>query len=135
MPRKRTTPKRDPNKEYPPYRPIPTPVTFGGRDFEADRLKQMLENQKILEVEAGHVESFEEANDFGPEDDEDLDFGNGYTMYEMHEMALEAEAQVPPEAAQQVMDESNETVDQGASNPTPDAQPSAPDEPTQPSPS
>ena len=126
MPRKRTAVKRDPNKEYPPYRPIPTPVTFGGRDFEADRLKQMLENQKILEVEAGHVESFEEANDFGPEDDEDLDFGTGYTMYEMHEIALEAEAHLPPEAAHQVMDESNETVDQGASSPSPDAQQSAP---------
>lgn len=135
MSRKKSAAKRDPNKEYPPYRPIPTPVTFGGRDFEADRLRLMLENQKILEVEQGHVESFEEANDFGPDDDEDLDFGKGYTMYEMHEMAIEAEAHPTPEADTQVMDKSNETVDQGASNPLPDAQPSAPDEPTQPSPS
>ena len=117
MARKRTAPKRDPNKEYPPYRPIPTPVTLGGRDFEADRLRRMLETQKLIEVEEGHLESFEEANDFGPDDEDDLDFGTGYTMYEMHEMAVEAEANLPPEAEPQVMDESNETVDQGASNP------------------
>lgn len=151
--KKRTTRSRsdrDPNKEYPPYRPIPTPVTFRGQDVSQDSLKRMLQNERLLMEEAEYTESFEEANDFGPDEDEDEDFLNGYTVYEMHEIQAEmAQVEASPNfptpgqpsdptqsaaapAANGMMVESNETDGPGEA-PTMPSRTSAPAEPHSPS--
>ena len=86
-------------------------------------LQRMVRELSLAASEEAHIETLEEANDFGIEDDEeDQDFFHNLTVYEMHEaaednLALLEQAQLNQEPA-----ESNETGDQGEESPTPHAQ-------------
>lgn len=131
MPDYHTVPQKDrvPGKEYPSQRPRSTPVTFKGRNLYPDDAKRLLQELRLATYEDEYVESYEEANDFNIEaSDEDGDFLQDLTVYEMHEVAAEAD-ELDEEAPPMVAAESNETELRASDNPTAHDQ-SAPQEST-----
>jgi len=123
---------RQPGKEYPSQNPAGTPVIFRGKNLYPDDAKRLMQELRLAQHEEEYVETYEEANDFTLESaDEDEDFFQDLTVYEMHEMAAEAE-ELDDEAPPKVAAESNETED-GArreSDPPPPHDQSAPVEQT-----
>lgn len=109
--------ERLPGKEYPSQIRASTPVTFRGRNLYPDDARRLIQELRLAEMEAGHVETFEEANDFNiPSADEDADFFEDLTVYEMHEITPEA-SELDDEATAMVAAESNETEDGARSEP------------------
>ena len=91
---------RDPRKEYPAQTKITTPVNFGRSPYPDD-FKSQLEEFSRMSAERNHVETIEEANDFGDmSQPEDEDFFEQTTVYEMHEIQAEAVEDTPEEAPQ-----------------------------------
>ena len=107
-----------------------TPVQFWGSSVYPDQMKNFMEEWSLRQAEENHVESIEEANDFNIQDEEDEDFFQGYTVYEMHEIAEDNlaayQAALPqdPEVA-----ESSESDDRALATPDNEHDQSAPVEP------
>ena len=92
-----------------------TPVTYRGSAVQPNDMKSFMAEWSLSQAEANHVETIEEANDFDIQDEEDEDFLQNFTVYEMHEIAEDnlaiynqEQADDPPES---VDVESNETSD------------------------
>lgn len=118
---------RLPGKEYPHQKQTHTPVSFGGRDLFPSEAKQLIQEWSAQQAEANHVETLEEANDFeipGFEMEEDEDFFQNLTVYEMHEQMEEIQKQSPPEIdpANDVSGRENENLDLSHDQSAPDEQ-------------
>lgn len=107
-----------------------TPVSFKNHNMPKEQLHSFMEEWSLTQAERNHVETIEEANDFEIHDEEDSDFFEKQTVYEMHEMAEENLAIYKQN--QELQAESNETVVPGGDNHNPLHDQSAPDEPNPP---
>lgn len=105
---------RDPRKEYPAQKPSHTPVRMGGGNPYPEDFRSQLEEFSRQSAEQNHVETIEEANDFGdllqPEDE---DFFEAHTVYEMHEI----QAENPPTPNEEI---AVETPSEPQGDPEPD---------------
>lgn len=123
MPSYHTVNKKDrvPGKEYPSQVRGSTPITFRGKNLYPDDAKRMLQELRLAQHEEEYIETFEEANDFNiPSADEDEDFFEDLTVYEMHEITPEVDELVE-ETPAVVAAESNETEDRARSESPDDA--------------
>jgi len=109
--------------------PRNTPVAFHNTVPPA-KMHSMIEEWSLTNAENAHVETLEEANDFNIGDDDD-DFFEKHTVYEMHDQAEENlqlfQQNTPAENKQETQTESNETVVSGENQPSHDQ--SAPNQP------
>nr|UXQ88074.1 MAG: hypothetical protein [Microvirus sp.] len=80
--------------------------------------QKMVNEWSTSQAELNHVETIEEANDFGIEEDaEDQDFFHNLTVYEMHEAAEDNLAAHQAEQAEILLAESNEPGDLASMSP------------------
>lgn len=66
-----------------------TPVSFKGSSVAPHQFQSFMTEWSLTQAEANHVETIDEANDFSIHDEEDNDFFNDLTVYEMHDQAEE----------------------------------------------
>lgn len=101
MPRKRKSVQSPPT---PPLR------VRGHRSPDPHDVKNFIQEWSLSQAEANHVETIDEANDFSIHDEEDEDFFENLTVYEMHEATEDRLALMELEKQA----ETNETDDTGA---------------------
>ena len=120
---------RDPFKEYNSQIPVATPVSFRGLPTQRDEFRKFMDEWSRDQAEANHVETIEEANDFdiGGEEEDD-DFFEGITPYEMHEMQIDTEEAADPVDAAMTGSpaENNDSDDRATGTPETSPDPSAP---------
>ena len=82
--------KRDPNKEYLSRKRSTVPVSFRGQPVNPYTVDAQLAELRLREIEEGHVETYEEANNFDIPEGDDI-FPDHVTVFEMRDEQAEIE--------------------------------------------